>query len=39
MPLLLGPEVEVLVRRANERAVDRAGNPRKRHPIILWKFP
>jgi hypothetical protein len=39
MPLLLGPDVESLVRRANERPVDRAGNPKKRRPHIEWKFP
>jgi hypothetical protein len=39
MPLLLGPDVEALVRKANERPVDRAGNPKKRRPDVKWKFP
>jgi hypothetical protein len=39
MPLLLGPDVEPLVRNANERPVDRAGNPKKRRPDTKWKFP
>jgi len=38
MPLLLRPDVTSLVRKANERPVDRAGNP-KRRPKTTWKFP
>lgn len=38
MPLLLGPDVEALMRKANERQVDCAGNPKKRGPDVKWKF-
>lgn len=38
MPLLLGPDGEELVRKANERPLDRAGNPKPRRPGINWKY-
>lgn len=37
MPMLLGPDAEELVRKANERPVDRKGNPKVR-PRIKWKY-
>jgi hypothetical protein len=39
LPLLLGPDGEALLRKANERPVDRAGNPKRRPPGIRWKYP
>jgi hypothetical protein len=38
MPLLLGPDREELVRKANEHPLDRAGNPKRRPPGITWKY-
>jgi hypothetical protein len=38
MPLLLGPDADTLVRKANEHHVDRAGNPKKRQPGMNWKY-
>ncbi|HST83101.1 MAG TPA: hypothetical protein VLL08_15305 [Kineosporiaceae bacterium] len=38
MPLLLGSTADALMRRANEHQVDRAGNPKRRHPGMDWKY-
>ncbi|MBE1491311.1 hypothetical protein [Plantactinospora soyae] len=38
MPLLLGPDREELVRKANDRPLDRAGNPKRRPPGIHWRY-
>jgi hypothetical protein len=39
MPLLVDPGVDTIIRKANERPVDSAGNPKRRRPNIPWKFP